>query len=110
MKIMFGRSFSHCIRYLAADGVDADHVGAIVSSTRAVDQKDFDRLVKYCADNYWTVNTDKAIEIAYALWNAGKIVQPRLINNAYYQNIADYSLWGDSLEDVQKSLTILETW
>jgi hypothetical protein len=105
MKKLYGRSFSLCIKDLAEDNINPNNVGAIVTSTRAKNENDFEALVNHCSKIYWD-NNPKAITIAYKLWNDGKIIQPRLKNNDLYQNLAYYPVWGDSLEDVQNSVMV----
>lgn len=99
----FGRSLSLCIIDIVGGVVNIDDVEMIVASTCIRSDDEFERVIQGYSESYWSNNPEEASNIAWKLWNSGKIIQPRLTNNNLCQSLRN-SAWGNSKEDVFDSL------
>jgi hypothetical protein len=91
--MLTGKSLSFCIRDIIEGKVKESDISSIITSTRANDTKQF---VSLCVDyslDYWYINPELGIEIALRLYDEGKIIQPRLKNNKFYQDLSTHQYW-----------------
>ena len=87
MAKKFGRSLSFCVADIANGIVNIDDVEMIVTSTKIRNNDEFEKVVRGYSMSYWGNNTQRAIDIAWKLWNSGKIIQPRLTNDNLFHNL-----------------------
>lgn len=78
---MIGLSISLCVPEIASGEVNIDDVTKIVAGTACRDTKAWERVIRRYRDYYWQSNPDRCEEILKELLVAGKIAQPRLIEN-----------------------------
>lgn len=91
--MLIGTSLGGCLRSLAAGEVDIDDVLCIITRTKCTDKERLMHVVEeyhkegnqfaIMASNYdmGQYDLEGIKEIAYLLWEAGKIHQPRLYND-----------------------------
>jgi hypothetical protein len=100
----YGRSLSLCISDVMQHNVKEQDIALIVTSTRAKDRDSFVALVDHYCESYWDNNPLWAKEIALRLYDAGKIIQPRLKDNNLHQKLCGISIWTDNEKAVYASL------
>jgi hypothetical protein len=95
MKIGF--SFGRCIRDIVNDQVALEDVAFIIAATMVRDEEAMLEVVdEYLWRNDYLAGLDatRCKEVALALWNEGKILQPRL-QNLHRHKQPETSIWVD---------------
>jgi hypothetical protein len=75
---LIGLSLSLCVADILAGKVKESEVALIVSGTKAETYDSVLNVVDGYAGTYWRSNEREGWRIAFRLWGAGKIVQPRI--------------------------------
>jgi hypothetical protein len=101
----YGRSLSLCISDVMQHNVKEQDIALIVTSTRANNRESFVSLVDHYCESYWDNNPLWAKDIALRLYDAGKIIQPRLENNNLCQRLEGLQIWANTEKEVYASLT-----
>lgn len=78
MKRYIGLSLSNCVRDIAYGKVDETDVELIVAGTKITTRSDLQKCLGAYEKCYWGDLGSEGTTIAYRLWNAGKIYQPRV--------------------------------
>jgi hypothetical protein len=85
---MVGLSLSACVRDIIEGRVNEIECGLIVAGTRFRNDEELEQVLNVYASSSWHSNPEEGIRVANRLIKAGKIVQPRLIDNGVELNIA----------------------
>ena len=95
MKIGF--SFGRCIRDIVLDKVELDEVAFIIAATNVHNEEHLEQIVKAYAgepDYLMGLDVEQCQEVALALWDTGRILQPRREGMHRHKQPAS-SIWVD---------------
>lgn len=95
MKIGF--SFGRCIRDIAEGKISLDEVAFIISSTNIQKRDQILGVISEYRTSYQYlrgVDNDLAMQIAYDIWDTGRLIQPRRQGIARHQQ-PENSIWVD---------------
>jgi hypothetical protein len=87
MSPRVGLSLSLCIREVILGQTPEEDILYIISNTATPESVTFSMLVSRYQRNYWSKDPQRAGELAWRLYNAGRIIQPRLLNPNYQHYI-----------------------
>lgn len=93
-----GLSLSFCVQQIARGEISVADIDKIYAATNAPDEATWQTLMESYSKSYWSDNPELAVEIATALKNLGKIVQPRTEGKSSH-SVADGSWIMASDED-----------
>lgn len=82
ITMLTGVSLSFCIRDLCENKVQIEQVARIITGTKLASDADFEYALASYKSTYWRRFPEQAEQLARSLWSAGKIVQPRLTDEA----------------------------
>jgi hypothetical protein len=86
---MTGLSLSYCIADILDGERKESDLDVLVAGTRCPDEAAFARaLSQYVHTGYWKSDPVRAMGIAWRLWDEGRIIQPRVIDNSIEMSIA----------------------
>jgi hypothetical protein len=80
MAKFVGLSVSFCIRDIVEGDVAEDDVKFIVAGTRIRNTEEYESVVESYSEYYWKEHVEEARAVFKRLWDAGKIIQPRLLD------------------------------
>lgn len=111
MKIGF--SFGRCVRDIVDGTVDVEDVAVMICRTHIRNRED----LEFVVDEYlstpgylWGLDKDKCLDVAYRLWDDGKIHQPRMYG-VHYASRGEQHLWMDLYPSVKEvSPMVEEAW
>lgn len=86
--MLIGLSLSYCVSDIINGRVALADVAFIVSGTRIRDAEDLADVLDTYARNYWSNLPQLGRSVAMELWDAGKIIQPRVLGLPAY-HVAD---------------------
>ena len=111
MKIGF--SFGRCIRDIVEGTVDIDDVAVMICRTRIEKREAIENVIdEYLfRRNYLEgLDRDRCLDVAYSLWDDGKIHQPRMYG-VHYASRGEQHLWMDLYPSVTEvSPVVEEAW
>lgn len=89
---LVGRSFNSCMKAIMHGAVKPEQVVYIVTSTAFKSREEFEKALRerYLKHYRWDVAT---VELALRFWDEGRIVQPRLKNPHFFQDISGNNIW-----------------
>jgi hypothetical protein len=73
-----GLSLSFCVQDILNGHVDIDEVEYIICGTCFRNHREFEKGIQIYSNSYWLDAPEVGKHIARKLWNAGKLLQPRL--------------------------------
>jgi hypothetical protein len=109
MKIGF--SLGRCIRDIVNGEVEVDSVAFIIAATAIRDVSQLDRVIEdyMLRDDYlYMLDEARCKEVALALWNSSKILQPRL-QGLHRHKQPENSIWVDIFATVNSDSEAVKT-
>jgi hypothetical protein len=88
-----GLSLSLCVRQVLLGHLPEEDILYIVTNTAAPDKAGFSLLVSGYQRHYWRDDPERAAVIAWRLYKAGRIIQPKLLNPKYEHYTDVNTLW-----------------
>lgn len=98
---MIGRSLSFCIKDILEGKKKLSQVDSIVTSTMFESDDEFENGIDSYARVYWNRNPEKGKSIARQLWHSGKIIQPRLNDPSFCQDLRGMKIWVKSMSECE---------
>jgi hypothetical protein len=96
MKV--GLSLSFCVKDIIEGNVDESEVDSIIANTAMRTEHDFMQVMDSYCRWYWYLHRIEAIGVCCRLWLAGKIIQPRLTNPMFCNDLTD-GWWVEKVEE-----------
>lgn len=90
---MIGYSLSGCIKDIAKGLVTEGDVEKLVCGIYCPDRQSFAEAVEEYSKNYWFEFIPEAKSIAWRLYDAGKIEQPRLEGKSIPMDVVEGNRW-----------------
>lgn len=109
MKIGF--SLGRCIRDIVNGEVEVDSVAFIIAATAIRDAQQLDRVIEdymFRDDYLYMLDEARCKEVALALWNSSKILQPRL-QGLHRHKQPENSIWVDIFATVNSDSEAVKT-
>ena len=76
---MIGVSLSLCIKDMIEDKIKFSSVKSIIAGTRIVSKGDLEHIYDTYCQFYWKDKPTAARNMLFALWRAGKVIQPKVL-------------------------------